>query len=168
MPDNEPEPTTEDAPTQESDTDSTDWQAEAEKWKALSRKHESQAKSNADKAQKFDELQEAQKSEVEKLTEAQQAAAKEAADAKRDAARMRVALSKGLSEAQAKRLVGDTVEELEADADELLETFAPSDNGDDDKSRRPQEALKPGATTPDEEPDMDPDKLAADILSSGF
>lgn len=164
----ETDTTTEDAPATEPDTGSKDWEAEAEKWKALARKHEAQAKSNADKALKFDELQESQKSEVEKLTEAQQAAVKEAAEAKRDAARMRVALSKGLTEAQAKRLVGDTVEELEADAEELLSTFAPADNGTDDKSRRPKEALKPGATTPDEEPDMDPDKLAAEILSSGF
>lgn len=42
--------------------DSTDWKseaerlaAEAEKWKTLSRKHESRAKANADKAKKYDE-----------------------------------------------------------------------------------------------------------------
>src|SRR5690349_696993 len=43
-------------------------------------------------------------------------------------ARREVAAAKGLSPAQAKRLVGTTREELEADADELLETFG--GNGD--------------------------------------
>lgn len=32
-------------------------------------------------------------------------------------------MSKGLTPAQAKRLVGSTLEELEADADEILEAF---------------------------------------------
>lgn len=44
----------------------TDWKAEAEKWKALSRKNEAQAKSNADKAEQFDAFQESQKTELQK------------------------------------------------------------------------------------------------------
>lgn len=58
-----------------------DWKAEAEKWKALSRKHEKTAKDLAPAAKKLAEIEDAQKSEAEKL-----AAAKEAAEAKADAA----------------------------------------------------------------------------------
>lgn len=46
-----------------------DWQAEAEKWKALSRKNEAQAKANADAAKQWSEFQESQKSETDKLKE---------------------------------------------------------------------------------------------------
>lgn len=44
-----------------------DLQAEVDKWKALSRKNEQRAKDNAQKAQKYDEIQEAAKTEQEKL-----------------------------------------------------------------------------------------------------
>lgn len=40
-----------------------------------------------------------------------------------DALRLEVALDKGLTKVQAKRLLGTTVEELEADADELVASF---------------------------------------------
>ncbi len=72
-----------------------------------------------------------------------------------------IADEKGLTAAQAKRLVGSTREELLADADAFLaetggETAAPS--------RRPTERLRPGTGTPSEEPDeMDPAKLADTI-----
>jgi predicted RNase H-like nuclease (RuvC/YqgF family) len=58
--------------------------------------------------------------------------------------RLRVALKKGLSETQAKRLVGKTEEELEADADDLLASFGGSgssgsdDDDDDDNGGRRQ------------------------------
>lgn len=65
-----------------------DWKAEAEKWKALARKNESQAKANADAAKRLAEMEEAEKSEAEKLAEriaaadkAREAAEKRARDA---------------------------------------------------------------------------------------
>jgi len=80
------------------------------------------------------------------------------------AMRAEVAASKGLTAAQAKRLQGTTVEELEADADELLAAFKPADdagagaatgaasagagNGRPAGAGRPREALRPGATPP--------------------
>jgi hypothetical protein len=54
--------------------DDTDWKAEAEKWKAASRKHEQRAKDNADKAKQYDELKRAQMSEQEKAAEDQKKA----------------------------------------------------------------------------------------------
>lgn len=91
--------------------------------------------------------------------------------------RAEVAAEKGLTAAQAKRLSGSSKEELEADADELLEAFpvSKSDKGDDDgkddrssgrpPSRRPAADLK-GGSDPDggqEKVETDPAKLAGSV-----
>lgn len=65
----------------------TDWQAEAEKWKTLSRQNEAQAKANAEKAQRFDALEEANKTELQKAQDALAAANQRATEA--EAARLR-------------------------------------------------------------------------------
>lgn len=110
-------------------------------------------------AQKARELEESQKSEQEKLQERLASLEQDNKQATVETARLKVALSKGLSEVQARRLVGQTVEELEADADELLASFKPDEPG----NRRPQERLRPGAS-PDAEPEPDPNKIADSIL----
>jgi len=144
------------------------WQAEATKWKALARKHEKAAKDNADAARRLAEIEESGKSEQERLAEARQSAEERAQSAERETARLRVALRKGLTDVQARRLVGNTEEELEADADELLATFAPAQASDTDLPSRPRERLRPGAR-PDATPDeTDPAKLAEAIPRSAF
>ncbi|MFA7297323.1 MAG: hypothetical protein WC211_09110 [Dehalococcoidia bacterium] len=155
-----------DAP--EDDQPDRDWQAEATKWKALARKHEKAAKENADAARRLAEIEASGKSEQERLAEGRQAAEERAANAERETARLRVAIRKGLTDVQARRLVGDTEEELEADADELLATFAPAQASDTDLPQRPRERLRPGArpeATPDE---TDPAKLAEAIPRCAF
>ena len=134
---------------------------ELAKWKAMARKHEAQAKANAAAAKRLAEIEDANKTETQKLTEAKAAADKAAASAQGELARLRVAMRKGLTEAQAKRLVGETEEELEADAEELLASFGQKkDAGDAGTPTRPKERLRSGAA-PDEEPDeTDPRKLA--------
>lgn len=135
--------------------DTTDWKTEAEKWKALSRKHEGQAKANSDAAAKLKELEDAGKTEAERLQAKAEENEKKAAAAEARALRLEIAAAKGLTPAQAKRLVGTTKEELEADADELLSTFMPADTaGGSDKDEeaetttgRPREALKGGTTS---------------------
>jgi len=97
-----------------------DWQAEAEKWKANSRKNEDNAKANAAAAKKLAEIEEANKTEIEKAQARADAAERDLATTRIDALRNSVALDKKLTPSQAKRLVGATREELEADADELL------------------------------------------------
>lgn len=72
-------------------------------------------------AKKAQELEDAQKSELDKATEKVTAAEKRAAEAELAAARIEVAAEKGLTPAQARRLVGTTKEELEADADASIE-----------------------------------------------
>lgn len=131
-----------------------DWEQEAQKWKSQARKHEGRARENADKAKRFDELEQANKTDIEKATGAQRAAEERAATAERDALKWRVGLKKGLTEAQAKRLVGGTEEELEADADELIASFGPSDRNRMDPGGRPKEALRSGAR-PNDEPETD-------------
>lgn len=172
MPENE-ETTTEEATTEQEETPKggteTDPSDEVAKWKALARKNEEQAKKNADAAKKLQELEDAQKTDQQKQAERLAELETTAKSSSLEAARLRVALRKGLTETQAKRLVGDSEEELEQDADDLLATFAPS--GDDDGStlsRRPQERLRPGAT-PSAEPEKSPDELVdAVIKRRGF
>lgn len=113
-------------------------------------------------AREKQEREDAAKSEEQKREERTTLAEQQAAAATRDAARLRVALKKGLTETQAKRLVGDTEEELEADADELLASFVPPEEEDgQEPPRRPRERLRPGAVPSSEPEETDPRKLAA-------
>ena len=87
-----------------------------------------------------------------------------------------VAVTKGLTTAQARRLQGATIEEMEADADELLAAFKPADGAEADASggtggqqqrsttRTPRESLRGGATPPgDDAPAYDSAKLLAAV-----
>jgi hypothetical protein len=171
-PDGEPTPTT---PPSKGQADK-DWQGEAEKWKALARKHEKAAADLKPLAEKARELEDAGKSDLERLTAELQSHQSRAQKAETDLIRLRVALRKGLSEVQAKRLLGNTEEELESDADDLLASFKPVEpappeekaedeepDRDPNPRRRPQERLRPGAVPDaDTEPvETDPRKLAA-------
>jgi cell division septum initiation protein DivIVA len=81
---------------------------------------------------KLKEFEDRDKTESTRVIERAEAAEKRATDAESRALRLEIASEKGLTPAQAKRLVGDTREELEADASELLETFKPVTSTDDD------------------------------------
>lgn len=117
------------------------------------------AKSGRDElAQKVKQYEDASKTKEEKLEESVKGAEERARKAEQEAARLRVALRKGLTETQAKRLVGETEEELEKDADELLASF--QDAGGQEPRRRPQEKLRPGAVPSSEPEETDPRKLA--------
>lgn len=164
-----------DAPEDERTTDDDaeqpdkDWQAEADKWKGLARKHENQAKANAAAAQRVKELEEADKTESQKHADRAAAAEKRATDAEAKALRLEIAAEKGLTPSQAKRLIGANREELESDADELLSAFKPADDTKrDDTSRRPKEKLRPGALNEDAGDEADPKKIAEQVLSSGL
>ncbi|WP_329013200.1 hypothetical protein OG271_03970 [Micromonospora rifamycinica] len=79
------------------------------------------------------EKAEADKSEAEK----RQAAEQRAEQAELRALRLEVAAEKGLTPAQAKRLVGGSREELEADADDILATFPTSPAQPERKTPKP-------------------------------
>jgi|SRR6478609_5423104 len=73
-------------------------------------------------------------SDVDRLTRERDEAIKKAEKAGEtsiETLKLRVAIKKGLNEAQTKRLVGTTQEELEADADELLESWGPAKTDDE-------------------------------------
>jgi hypothetical protein len=77
-------------------------------------------------AAKLKEFEDRDKSEADKAVERAAAAEKRVAELEAQATRLEVAFENGLTPAQAKRLVGSTREELEADAKELLATFKPA------------------------------------------
>lgn len=77
---------------------------------------------------KLKEYEDRDKTELERLTERAEAAERAVAETEVRALRLEVAAEKGLTPAQAKRLVGSTREELEADADELVATFKPAND----------------------------------------
>jgi chromosome segregation ATPase len=133
-------------------------------------------------AQKAKELEDAGRSDVEKLSAEAQGHQSRADKAEAELMRLRVAMRKGLTETQAKRLVGSSEEELEEDADDLLASFKPAQPEPEEKAedgepvrdpnprRRPQERLRPGAVPDaDTEPvETDPRKLAAAIRRDVF
>lgn len=158
-----------------------DLTSEVEKWKRLSRQNETKARANADAAKKLEEIESANKTELEKAQSAAKTAEEKATGLERDLMRLRVAIRKSLNETQAKRLVGDSEEELEADADELLSTFRSSakkgededddEEEDDSRSRngnsRPREALKSGSSPKSKPSETDPMKLVENIPRAG-
>jgi hypothetical protein len=88
---------------------------------------------------KLKEFEDRDKTETQKLTERAEAAEKAAADLASTHMRSEVALEKGLTAKQAKRLVGSTREELEADADDLLADLKPGrPKGDLEQGHRQQ------------------------------
>lgn len=173
-PKDDPDPDKADPPKDDPPKDDPDYKSEAEKWKALARKHEAQSKSNAEAARKLKELEDADKTEAQKAADKAAEAEKRATTAERSALQLEVALDKapeGMSLAQvrklAKRLTGGTREELEADADELFADFAPDTGGDEgdegEKRKRPGGRPKTGATSTSDPEETDPDKLAAKV-----
>jgi hypothetical protein len=126
-------------------------------------------------------LEDEGKSEVDKLRSQVATLTKDAEAATAKSVRMEVAAAKGLTLAQARRLVGTTKDELEADADELVADLGlKKGEGKDDTpiedttegkpaggTGTPKEDLKSGAANADDET-VDPAKLAATILSRPF
>lgn len=85
-----------------------------------------------DKAAKFDALEASSKSETEKLQQTIADLTARVTKSETEALRAEVAVAKGLTPGQARRLSGTTREELESDADELLADLGvkPGDKGD--------------------------------------
>ena len=139
----------------------TDPAAELAKWKALARKHERQAKANQRAAERLQEIEDAGKSELQKAQDAAAQAAKERDEARQQLLRVEIAEEKGLTLAQAKRLVGTTRDELEEDADALLKEFG-TGNGSEGRAK-PASGLR-SRTVPGAEPEeTDIHKLAEKI-----
>ncbi|MGI5144801.1 hypothetical protein ACQEVC_45540 [Plantactinospora sp. CA-294935] len=87
---------------------------------------------------------EADKSEAERRAAAEQ----RATEAELRATRLEVAHEKGLTPAQAKRLVGDTREALEADAEEILRDFPAARAKSEPKAPKPDPSQGARSTAP--------------------
>lgn len=100
-------------------TDTTET-TETVDWKAQSRKWEGRAKANAEAAAKLAKIEEAAKSETERLTDRATRAEAALAAAQLDTQRLRVVAAKQLPADYAEFLTADTAEGMEAQADKLL------------------------------------------------
>lgn len=162
-------------------------QAELEKWKALARQHESLWKATGLSKDDLPEakalLAKAKELETSSKTADDRVAALERkiADAEAKSMRLEIAAAKGLSPTMARRLMGSTREELEADADALKAEFKPAENGNGSGGNgtggeaakgsggtpanraRPREDLRSGSAPQAEPEENDPSKLAAQI-----
>lgn len=164
-PDDSPEETTPPEGAPEEPFDEARAQAKIRKANAEAQALRARLKAAEAKAAKLDELENANKSEQQRAIEAREAAEKRAEAAEQRLLRLEIAAEKGLTPAQAKRLVGSTREELEADADELLETFAAPPRAAEAVPRRPRARLKAGGAEEEPPEEKDPRKLAAMVKS---
>lgn len=129
------------------------------------RRFEAEAKKNSTAAQKLAEAEEADKSELQRITDRAAAAEARANLAESKLLRQEVAVAKGLPASMWTRLQGETREELEADAAELLSVLKPAGSTGQgaapDTRSRPKENLRSGSAPASEPEDNDPSKLAA-------
>ena len=168
-PENDPDPEQDPSATDEPEDPGDDiekMRAALKKANEEAKKHRLKAKELEPLAAKAKELEESQKSEQDKLAEQLEAAKSEGTKASRELTRLDVALDKapeGLSVAKvrklAKRLTGETREELEADAEELFAEFAPPE------AEKPSGKPRPRIVEdkPSQSEETDPRKLAANL-----
>lgn len=137
-----PEPQEGTAEAEESKTFDADY---VEKLRKEAAKYRTEAKANADAAKRLAEIEESSKTEAQRLAERAEAAERELAVTRQAAVRAEIALEKGLTQSQAKRLLGETREELEADADELLKDIGAT-NGPRAPRPDPNQGRQSGGT----------------------
>lgn len=144
--------------------DKTDWKAEAEKWKRLSRKNEKDATERAAALKKYEDegKTEAQRLQEERDSHKSRAEKAEAALKRREIAEAKAPdhATPAQIRAVAKRLAGDTDEDMEADADELFALLAPAPVTPK-TTTRPKERLRGGSEPDEDVEEDDPRKLAA-------
>lgn len=132
-----------------STTDPDRLQADVDKWRALARKHEKQAKDNADAAKRLAEIEDADKSALDKATETLAAESARADKAEQKLMRYEAAVKAGLDAKHIHRLHGDTEDELLADAKALKAELQPKVNGDADGGARGGDDKKKPASLED-------------------
>ncbi|MBB1153514.1 hypothetical protein [Amycolatopsis dendrobii] len=138
---------------------------------AMKRERNAARKDRQQLLDKLKEYEDRDKSESQRLQEAADEAKTRAARAESNAAKLQMALDRapeGASlahiKAVAKRISGETEEELEADCDELFGLFAPHQESiKKEPPGKPRERLSGGGDPDDEPEEMDPRKLADSI-----
>jgi hypothetical protein len=142
----------------------TDWEAEAAKWKALSRQHENKHlaalgfKSKdeitqlREAAQKYGEFEETQKSEIQKATERARTFEQQLADERAQNARLLAAATHNIPPELIELLGSGTAEEIGARAEVLAERLKAATPATPPAPQRPVESLTPGAAPPSAAP----------------
>jgi hypothetical protein len=127
-------PAQETPPDTAPEVEETDWKAEARKW-------EQRAKENKSAADRLAELEDANKSEIQKASDKATAAEKAAAEAKAEALRWKVAAKHGITEEDADLFLTGTDEEtLTKQAQRLTERVA-------DRKKNGNHVPREGSTT---------------------
>jgi hypothetical protein len=139
---------------------------------AMKRERNAARKELADIRAELKKFQDKDKSEAQRLEEAREEATTRAAKAEERHRALSVAMDRAPAHATlaqvravAKRVRGESDDDLEADADELFELLAPAPPAKDDKPERkvagrPRERLRGGGDPDDEPEESDPRKLA--------
>lgn len=138
---------------------------------AMKRERNSARKELADARAKLKEIEDKDKTETQRLQEARDELNKRASSAEERLRAFQVAMDRAPEHATlaqvravAKRVRGETDEELEGDADELFGLLAPAppEKPKAPVAGRPRERMARGGADPDDEPEeSDPRKLAA-------
>lgn len=141
--------TTETVPGESTETDETSQKPTetVEFWREKAREQEKRAKANAAAAKRLEELEAANKSDLEKATEQAAKAAEEAADARAEALRLRIAVEHGIGVEDADLfLTGRDEETLRAQAKRLADREADRKKHG---ARVPAEGGSPGGKSDD-------------------
>jgi hypothetical protein len=148
----------------------TDWEAEATKWKSLSRQHERQhlsalgfkSKDEIDQlratAQKYQEFQDTQKSELQRANERAQSFEQKLADLQSTNARLMAAATHNIPPDLIDLLGSGSDEEINARAEALAERLKATSPPPAATQHRPVEALTPGAATASGSAEATPDQ----------
>lgn len=134
-----------------------DWEAEATKWKALSRQHENKhlaalgfkSKDEIEQlrqaAQKYAEFEDAQKSEIQKAQEQARTFEQQLADERAQNARLLAAATHNIPPDLIELLGAGSVDEINSRAEALAERLKAAAPAPAPASARPVESLTPGA-----------------------
>lgn len=148
----------------------TDWEAEAAKWKAMARKHEKgqlsalgfKSKDEIDQlrqaAQKQAELEDAQKTEIQRANERAQTVEQQLADMRATNARLMAAATHNIPPDLIDLLGSGTDEEIAARAEVLAERLKAAQPAATPAAQRPIEALTAGAAPASSSATASPDE----------
>lgn len=150
--------------------EATDWESEATKWKALSRQHENKhlaalgfkSKDEIDQlrqaAQKYQEFEDTQKSELQRATERAQGVEQQLADLRATNARLMAAATHNIPPDLIDLLGSGSDDEINARAEALAERLKASAPTAPPAQQRPVESLTPGAATASGGTEVTPDQ----------
>lgn len=120
----QPQPEAPPAPVASAQTPETDWQAEARKWEKRSKDNYDRVQELQPLADQFRQLEEASKSDMQRLQESLEAANRAREETAAEALRMKVAMSHGLSADDLELLGTGSEDQLTARAQRIAQLAA--------------------------------------------